>query len=100
QLTAASLVVPYVHSPSQRIPVGWSFDICFEPQVDIIVAARLDTENENIESYYILPKLAGFSGQFWVGRGTELVILEAYRSRNLVPLLESIVTYDVAEAGS
>ncbi|HET9790881.1 MAG TPA: hypothetical protein VFR08_06235, partial [Candidatus Angelobacter sp.] len=96
-LTADAVVVPFLHWSSRQISWGWCFEVFFRPEVDVMVAARLDRENENIESYYIIPQLAGFCGQFWVGDGAELTFLEAYRSRSLVPLLETVFMYDSAE---
>jgi hypothetical protein len=98
QLTAGTVVVPFVQWRSHRIPFGWVFNIFFNPPLDLIVAARLDKTNDKVESYYIIPKIAGFSGQFWVAEQPEPAFLEAYRARNLVPLLETVVMYDLAES--
>jgi hypothetical protein len=85
----------------QYVEEGWRFDILFEAEVDMLVIARLSVENDRIESYYLIPKLAGFSGQFSVADNTELIFLDPYRSPDLVPLLEAILAYDLPEsAGS
>jgi hypothetical protein len=97
-LTLKTDIAPFLRCPSQRLPDGWWFDILFEGEVDMLVIGRLAMENDRIESYYLIPKLAGFGGRFCAVQNTELIFLEPYRSRDLVPLLEAILAYDLAES--
>lgn len=97
-LTLKTDIGPFLRYRRQRIPDGWWFDIFFEAEVDMLVIGRLAMENDRIESYYLIPKVAGYSGRFCATQNTELIFLEPYRSRDLVPLLEAILAYDLPES--
>lgn len=97
-LTLKPVLAPFLRYSHQAVSDGWWFDILFEAEVDMLVIGRLSIENNRIESYYLIPKLAGFSGQFSAAQDTDLIFLEPYRSRDLVPLLEAILAYDLPES--
>ena len=97
-LTLKPILAPFMCYSRQYVEEGWRFDILFEAEVDMLVIARLSVENDRIESYYLLPKLAGFGGQFCVAQNTEVIFLEPYHSPDLVPLLEAILAYDLPES--
>lgn len=96
-LTLKPTLAPFLRFKHCHFSDGWWFDIFFEPEVDMLVIGKLSIENDRIESYYLIPKLAGFGGQFSASRNAELIFLEPYHSPDLVPLLESILAYDLPE---
>jgi DNA invertase Pin-like site-specific DNA recombinase len=78
-------------------PVWW-LPLLFNPEVDVLILARIEPEKYSVLDYYVVPRLAKIDGKFLIRATKNVVFLDVHRVKSLSSFIESLRCARLPEA--